>query len=232
MVYVRKVLFGSDITSEIGRASLRELGTRSPWWKRVEKFALLTLQDEVFYLIASKEMTEEGIQWAGLSQEERKNLEKEGMEKKIEAHGRDEWRNMLQGTERTRRYAEWKGRVKLERYADGSTGARVRMMVRGDSLLVRSNPNVAWKYGEDGEEKRCSCGAAETERHVLLECSLYEQWRVEWERVWRIERGDEDMMEGVLGFESLPKDLDKLILSSVGKIWNAREKRERERESS
>jgi hypothetical protein len=115
----------------------------------------------------------------------------------------------------------------LEDYADGGDGARVRMMVRGDSLLVRSNPNVAWKCGECEEDRRCECGEEETEDHVLFVCPLYDHLRTEWRRVWLLERGDREMMDGVLGFERLPKDLDRLVLKSIGSIWRERERRER-----
>ncbi|ELT98591.1 hypothetical protein CAPTEDRAFT_218298 [Capitella teleta] len=87
----------------------------------------------------------------------------------------------------------------MERYADGRGGARVRMLVRGDSLLVRANANVAWRYDED--DRKCVCGEEEMEKHVLFECPLYERHRIEWNRVWRMEKGQEDPMNGVLGFE-------------------------------
>ncbi|ELT94840.1 hypothetical protein CAPTEDRAFT_205337 [Capitella teleta] len=110
-----------------------------------------------------------------------------------------------------------------ERYENGE----VRMMVRGDSLLVRASANVAWRYDED--DRKCVCGEEETEEHVLFECSLYERQRIELSKVWRMQRGQEDPMNGVLGF-GVPSEMDCLILRSVGAIWREREKHERERE--
>ncbi|ELU12759.1 hypothetical protein CAPTEDRAFT_192582 [Capitella teleta] len=43
--------------------------------------------------------------------------------------------------------------------------------------------------------------------------------REEWMRRWREERGDEDLVEGVLGFAVTSADLERLVLRSVGKIW-------------
>ena len=46
-----------------------------------------------------------------------------------------------------------------ERFADGSVGARVRLMVRGGCLPVRRSERVAWKYDNDC----CGCGQVESE---------------------------------------------------------------------
>ncbi|ELU11455.1 hypothetical protein CAPTEDRAFT_193859 [Capitella teleta] len=146
---------------------------------------------------------------------ERKWRKKKWREKK-------KWRGKLKGTERTRRYAEERKDLRMEGYADGEDGARVRMMVRGDNLLVRANSNVAWRYDE--EDRKCVCGEEETEKHVLFQCPLYERHRIEWNRVWKMEKGQE-----VLGFE-VSSEMDWLILRSVGAIWREREKHERERE--
>ncbi|ELU14170.1 hypothetical protein CAPTEDRAFT_210111, partial [Capitella teleta] len=77
---------------------------------------------------------------------------------------------------------------------------------------------------------RCTCGEEETERHVLFECVLYERLREEWLRRWREERGEEDLVEGVLGFAVTSADLERLVLRSVGKIWKERKRREREKD--
>ena len=60
-----------------------------------------------------------------------------------------------------------------ESFADGSVGARVRLMVRGGCLPVRESERMTWKYDD------CSCGLVETEMHMLFECILYERerWR-------------------------------------------------------
>ncbi|ELU01510.1 hypothetical protein CAPTEDRAFT_197930 [Capitella teleta] len=133
----------------------------------------------------------------GICEDERKRMRKVELERRVQEVGRMRWEEQLQRNERTRRYAQEKGEMKLEQYADGQDGAGVRLMMRGDCLPVRMNECVRWKYGED--ERRCTCGEEETERHVLFECVLYERLREEWLRRWREERGEEDLVEGVLG---------------------------------
>ena len=130
-------------------------------------------------------------------------------------------------TERTRKYVEDKGEIRLDKYADGSEGARVRMMLRGDSLPVRSNRVVQWRYGEDQD---CVCGERETEEHVLFGCQLYEDMRAEWKEMWRREKGEIDMLEGVVGFCKMSDKLDRVVLKAVGNIWRERGKREKGRE--
>ena len=63
-----------------------------------------------------------------------------------------------------------------ESFADGSVGARVRLMVRGGCLSVRGSEMMTWK----NDDCRCSCGLVETEMHVLFECTLYEEERKRW----------------------------------------------------
>ena len=63
-----------------------------------------------------------------------------------------------------------------ESFADGSVGARVRLMVRGGFLPVRGSERMTWKY----DDCRCVCGLVETEMHVLFECTLYEVGRDRW----------------------------------------------------
>ena len=61
-------------------------------------------------------------------------------------------------------------------FADGNVGARVRLMVRGGCLPVRGSDRMTWKYDDD----KCRCGLVETEKHVLLECTLYGEERGRW----------------------------------------------------
>ncbi|ELU07638.1 hypothetical protein CAPTEDRAFT_211679 [Capitella teleta] len=123
----------------------------------------------------------------GICEDERKRMRKVELERRVQEVGRMRWEEQLQRNERTRRYAQEKGEMKLEPYADGQDGAGVRLMMRGDCLPVRMNECVRWKYGED--ERRCTCGEEETERHVLFECVLYERWRV-LRVVEEMERGE------------------------------------------
>ena len=61
-------------------------------------------------------------------------------------------------------YVEMKRCPRNESFADGSVGARVRLMVRGGCLPVGGSEMMAWKYDDD-----CGgCGQVETEEHVLF----------------------------------------------------------------
>ncbi|ELU09337.1 hypothetical protein CAPTEDRAFT_198944 [Capitella teleta] len=157
----------------------------------------------------------------------KKRMRKVELERRVQEVGRRRSEEQLQKNERTRRYAQEKGEMKLEPYVDGQERAVVRLMMRGDCLPVRMNECVRWKYGED--ERRCTRGEEETERHVLFECVLYERLRKKRVKRWREERGDEDLVEGVLGFAVTFADLEQLVLRSVGKIWKEQKRRERER---
>lgn len=228
MNYVKRILKGDDFVAEVGRASLMEMGRRSDWWKAVEKMAEENNFEEITNLIWLRRLSNIGMEQLGLSEKWMEELGKGKVKGKIEERGRKKWEGSLQRNERTREYAKNKKELKLEAYADGSDGARVRMMVRGDSLLVRSNPNVAWKY--DDSERLCVCGEEETERHLLFVCNRYEGWREEWRSIWEREKGNKDMMEGVLGYESLERNMEMVVLRSIGGIWRERERIEKQRE--
>ena len=72
--------------------------------------------------------------------------------------------------------------MKYEKYANGSVGARVRLMVRGGCLPVRGSKGMDWKYDDD----LCVCGTKETEIHVLFECKCYDMVRRRWLRTWDV----------------------------------------------
>ena len=101
---------------------------------------------------------------------------------------------MFNDTERKKEYVEMKRYPRNESFADGSVGARVRMMVRGGCLLVRGNEMKAWKYGDDC----CWCGQVETEEHVLFECNRYGEEQVRWRRVMQMKDGmhEYDVIKG------------------------------------
>ena len=60
-----------------------------------------------------------------------------------------------------------KSQPKNEKYANGSVGVRVRLMVREGCLPVISLKVMEWKYTDD----LCECGSKETEMHVFFECN-------------------------------------------------------------
>ncbi|ELT87138.1 hypothetical protein CAPTEDRAFT_197554 [Capitella teleta] len=213
MGYIRKIYVGGSMVAEVGRGVLLGMGLKSDWWRAVNRIAMDYNLDGVYYMLKYRRLSAEGKRLARIPDEWVEEMAKEKVERKVRHRELEKWRGKLKGTERTRRYAEERKDLRMERYADGGDGARVRMMVRGDSLLVRANANVAWRYDED--DRKCVCGEEETEKHVLFECPLYERHRIEWNRVWKMEKGQEDPMNGVLGFEVL-SEMDCLILRSVG----------------
>ncbi|ELU04660.1 hypothetical protein CAPTEDRAFT_198113 [Capitella teleta] len=227
VAFVVRVLEEDGLVARVGRACLMEIGVRSKWWKKIGKMTEELGVDVLLNLVLLRRMSAIGVAEMGICEDEREGIRKVELERRVQEVGRMRWEEQLQRNERTRRYAQEKGEMKLEPYADGQEGAGVRLMMRGDCLPVRMNECVRWKYGED--ERRCTCGEEEIERHVLFECVLYERLREEWLRRWREERGEEDLVEGVLGFAVTSADLERLVLRSVGKIWKERKRRERER---
>ncbi|ELT92425.1 hypothetical protein CAPTEDRAFT_187054 [Capitella teleta] len=205
------------MVARVERACLMEIGVRSKWWKKIGKMTEELGVNVLSNLVRLRRMSAIGVAEMGICEDERKRMRKVELERRIQEVGRMRWEEQLQRNEWTRRYAQEKGEMKLEPYADGQDGAGVRLMMRGDCL----------PYGED--ERRCTYGEEETERHVLFESVLYERLREEWVRRWKEERGDEDLVEGVLGFAVTSVDLERLVFRSVGKIWKVRKRREKDR---
>ena len=104
---------------------------------------------------------------------------------RIQEVGRQSWKNGFNDTEREREYVEMKRCPRKESFADGSIGARVRLMVRGGCQPVRGSERMACKYDDDC----CGCGQVETEEHVLFECNHYREERVRWRRVIQMKNG-------------------------------------------
>ena len=76
--------------------------------------------------------------------------------------------------------------MKNEKYANGSVGEIVRLMVRGCCLPVRRSKAMEWKYDDyiyvsvwGGGGKR-----NETEIHVHFECKCYDPVRRRWMKTW------------------------------------------------
>ena len=74
-----------------------------------------------------------------------------------------------------------------------------------------------------------NCGEEENERHVLLECTLYERWREQWIGFWRREKSRRDPMEAFLGYEEVSLELERMVLEGIGAIWRERDRKERGR---
>ena len=226
--FVARIMEGEDFVARAGRACAEEIGVKSKWWRGVANLGRKLGLEVMTKMVWRRKMTRVGMTAMGFSERELEKLRKEEIRRRIQQEGREEWKEKLQGNERLERYGEEKSEDRrMEKYADGSDGSRVRMMCRGDSLTVRANRVVHWKYAEG--ERSCSCGVEENERHLLLECPLYERWREEWLTAWRREKGGQDPMEGVLGFTEVSEELERVVLKCVGAIWKERQKRERER---
>ena len=78
-----------------------------------------------------------------------------------------------------------------ECFADGNVGAGVRLMVWGGCFPVRGGERMTWKYDDD----KCRCELVETEKHVLFECTLYEEESGRWRGAVR------DLKDGMEEYE-------------------------------
>lgn len=115
----------------------------------------------------------------------------------------------------------------MEKYVDGSVGARVRMMMRGDTLPVRMNSSVRWMY----EDTSCVCGEEETEAHVMCECRLYDKERADWITEWKKEMNDMNVLNGVLGHVEMSERIERMI-HKEWEMYGEQEKRMRKEEES
>ena len=60
----------------------------------------------------------------------------------IQEDGRIQWRNSFGINEREQQHVHMNSQPKNEKYANGSVGARVRLMVRGDFLPERGSKGM------------------------------------------------------------------------------------------
>ena len=68
-----------------------------------------------------------------------RNVWKKTFVERIQEYGRRRWRGGFGINEREQQYVHVKSQHKNEKYANGSVGARVRLMVRGGCLPVRGS---------------------------------------------------------------------------------------------
>ena len=222
MRLLRRIIDGENKVSEVGRACLMEIGKKSKWWSGVMRMADAMEIRRVGDLITYGRVSLGGLNEIGGKEEE---VSQRVMEDKIRQYGNAVWNKKCQGSVRLEAYGERKWDGKLERYADGSVGAKVRMMMRGDSLVVRGSRNMEWRY----RDRRCECGGIETESHVMLQCRLYEEERRDWMDMWMQEKGEGGWIQGMLGYEECSEGLEREIMDGMGRVWRARERREQER---
>ena len=138
--------------------------------KAHSKFGLM----EMVNLIWLREVSVNGMVNLGI------NVDGKGCKKYIceiiQEGGRGAWKYGFNDTDREKEYVRMKESPRNESFADGSVGARERLMVRVGCLPMRESGRMAWKYD-------CKCGYVETDMHVLIECTLYGKERERWRGV-------------------------------------------------
>ena len=117
-----------------------------------------------------------------------------------------------------------KSQPKNEKYANGSVGARVGLMVKGGCLPVRGSKGMEWKYYDD----LCVSGTKETEIHVLLECKCYDMVRRRWLRTCDVLE-EEITMDVIKGYVEVNNDVENETLKYLGEVWTERQRNERNR---
>ena len=75
---------------------------------------------------------------------------------RIKEYGRRWWMNGFVINDREQEYLKVKSQPKNEKYANGSVGARTRLMVKGGCLNVIGGKEMEWKYADD----LCKCGTS------------------------------------------------------------------------
>ena len=95
-------------------------------------------------LLWLKNINKEGMAMLGIKYD--RSVWKKKLVARIQEDGRRQWRNGFGKNEREQQYVHMKSQPKNEKYANGSVGARVRLMVRGGFLPVRGSKGLKWKY--------------------------------------------------------------------------------------
>ncbi|ELU11726.1 hypothetical protein CAPTEDRAFT_198596 [Capitella teleta] len=142
VAFVVRVLEEDGLVARVGRACLVEIGVRSKWWKKIGKMTEELGVDVLLNLVWLRRMSAIGVAEMEICEDERKRMRKVELERRVQEVGRIRWEEQLQRNERPRRYAQEKGEMKLEAYADGQEGAGVKLMMRGDCLPLVSSKLV------------------------------------------------------------------------------------------
>ena len=144
---------------------------------------------------------------------------------RIQEYGRRQWRNGFGKNERAQQYVHMKRQPKNDKYANGSVGARVRLMVRGGCLPVRGSKAMEWKYDDD----LCVCRTKETEIHVLLECKCYDLVRRRWMRTWDVLEEKKRTRDILKGYVEVNDDAENKTMRYLGEVWTERQRNKRNR---
>ena len=221
--WLLRIVYEESLVSDIGRACLMEVGYKSRWWARFnhvcDKFGLW----ELVNLLWLKNINKEGMAMLGMKYD--RNVWKKTLVARIQEDGRRQWRNGFGINERELQYVHMKSQPKNEKYANGSVGARVRLMVRGGCLPVRGSKGMDWKYDDD----LCVCGTKETEIHVLFECKCYDMVRRRWLRTWDVLEEKERTMGVIKGYVQVNDDVENKTMKYLGEVWTERQRNERNR---
>ena len=130
--WMLRVVVEENLMSEIGRTCLIETGCKSRWWASCRhictKFGLM----ELVNLIILRDVSVNGMVSLGMKMD--RKVWKKYTSEIIRKVGREEWKNWFNEIEREKEYVEIKRCPRNESFADGSVGARVRLMVRGGCL--------------------------------------------------------------------------------------------------
>ncbi|ELU04289.1 hypothetical protein CAPTEDRAFT_210961 [Capitella teleta] len=156
VAFVVRVLEEDGLVARVGRACLMEIGVRSKWWKKIGKMTEELGVDVLSNLVWLRRMSAIGVAEMGICEDERKRMRKVELERRVQEVGRIRWEEQLQRNERTRRYAQEKGEMKLEQYADGQDGAGVRLMMRGDCLPQTLQHSMINCIGDQQMYNKCS----------------------------------------------------------------------------
>ena len=120
-------------------------------------------------------INKEGMAMLGMKCD--RNVCKKTFVARIQEYGRMQWRNGYGINEREQQYVHMKNQLKIEKYANSSVGARVRV-----SLPVRGPKGMEWYYDDD----LCVYGTKETEIHVHFEYKCYDMVRRRCMRTWDV----------------------------------------------
>ena len=145
--WLLRIVYEKSLVSDIRRACLMEVGYKSRWWARCnhvcDKFGLC----ELVNLLWLRSINKEGMTLLGMEYD--RNVWNKTCETRIQEYGRKQRRNGFGINAREQQYVHMKGQPRNEKYANGSMGARVRLMVRGGCLPVGGSKGMEWKYDDD-----------------------------------------------------------------------------------
>ena len=184
------------------------------------KFGLM----ELVNLILLRDMSVNGMVSLGMKMD--RKVWKKYICERIQDVGRQSWKNGFNDTEREKEYVEMKRCPRNESFADGSVGARVKLMVRGGCLPVRGCKRMAGKYDDDC----CGCGKVVTEEHVLFECNCYREELLRWRGVIKMKDGRHEY-DVIKGYKLKSAEIEKETMQFLRVMWNNRHRHEWVRET-